>query len=92
MAKCFDHDLHHLSDLVCLGYVNCDFKAFAIMGLYRPSDFIEWFGSNIRKCDMGAFTGKAPGDRRGNAACCAGNQGYFSIEFHNEPPKIMRFN
>jgi hypothetical protein len=41
---------------------------------------------------MGAFTGKAPGNCLTNAACCAGNQGYFSIEFHNEPPKMIGFN
>ena len=81
-----------MGDLVCLGYVDCYLKSFAIMGLYDSGDIVECFRSNIRKCDMGAFTGKAPGNCLTNAACCAGNQGYFSIEFQNEPPKIMRFN
>jgi hypothetical protein len=62
------------------------------MGLYGPGDIVEWFGSNIRKCDMGTFTGKAPGNCLTNPACCTGNQGYLSIKFHNEPPRIMRYN
>ena len=31
------------------------------MGLYGPGDIVEWFGSNIRKCDMGTFNGQGAG-------------------------------
>jgi hypothetical protein len=41
---------------------------------------------------MGTFTGKAPGNCLTNPACCTGNQGYLSIKFHNEPPKLIPYN
>jgi hypothetical protein len=82
VAKRFNNRLDHPGNLVCLGYVDCHLKGFAIMGLYGPGDIVEWFGSNIRECHMGALASETAGDSLANATRCACNQGYFSVEFH----------